>query len=70
MLQEAAKIPNECNQNPKPNYQVRGDPYVDKSPQRKSRNEPSLLTTLLVKRNMMKSQPQQVRRDPYVNQNP
>ena len=35
MSLEAAKIPNEFNHNPKPNYQVRGDPYVDKSPQRK-----------------------------------
>ena len=30
MLLKATKIPNESNQNPKPNYQVRGDPYVDK----------------------------------------
>ena len=30
---EAAKITNESNQNPKPNYQVRGDPYVDQNPQ-------------------------------------
>ena len=29
-LLEAAKIPNESNQNPKPNCQVRWDPYVDK----------------------------------------
>ena len=65
---EAAKIPNESNQ--KPNYQVWRDPYVDKSPQRKSRNVPSLITTLLVKRNMMKSQTQQVRGDPFVDQNP
>ena len=27
-LLEAAKTPNESNQNPKPNYQVRRDPYV------------------------------------------
>ena len=27
-----------------------GDPYVDKSPQKKSRNVPSLIMTLLVKR--------------------
>ena len=63
MSLEAAKIPNESNQNPRPNDQVRGDPYVDKSPQRKSRNVPSLITTLSVKRNMMKSQTQQVRGD-------
>ena len=31
---------------------------MDKSPQRKSRNVPSLITTLQVKRNMMKSQTQ------------
>ena len=30
---EAAKTPNESNQNPKPNYQARGDPCVGKSPQ-------------------------------------
>ena len=30
MLVEAAKITNESNQNQKPNYQVRGDPYVGK----------------------------------------
>ena len=37
---------------------------MDKSPQRKSRNVPSLITTLLVKRNNMRSQTQQVRGDP------
>ena len=37
MSLEAAKIPNESNQTPKPNNQVRGDMYVGKSPQRKSR---------------------------------
>ena len=30
---EAAEITNESNQNPKPNYQVRGHPYVDQNPQ-------------------------------------
>ena len=34
MSLEAAKIPNESNQNQKPNYQVRGDLYVDKSPKK------------------------------------
>ena len=29
---EAAKTPNESNQNQKPNYQVRGDPWVDSNP--------------------------------------
>ena len=33
MSQEAARTPNESTQNPKPNCQVRGDPYVDKNPQ-------------------------------------
>ena len=47
---------------PKPNYQVRGDPYVGKSPQRKSRNVICLITRT--------SSSQQVRRDPYVDQNP
>ena len=59
---KAAKIPNESNQNPKPNYQVRRDPYVGKSPQRKSRNVLCLITRM--------SQIQQVRRDPHVDQNP
>ena len=67
---EAAKITNESNQNPKPNYQVRRDPYVGKSQQKKSRNVLCLITTLLVKKNMMLSQTQQVRGDPYVDQNP
>ena len=35
MSLEAAKITNESNQNQEPNYQVRRDPYVGKSPQRK-----------------------------------
>ena len=30
ILVEAAKTPNESTQNPKPNYQVRRDPYVEK----------------------------------------
>ena len=55
---------------PKPNYQVRRDPYVGKSPQRKSINVLCLITTLLVKKNIMMSQTQQVRGDLYVDQNP
>ena len=54
---------------PKPNYQVRRDPCVDNSPKRDSRNVPSLITILLVQRNMMKSQTQQVLGDPYVAKN-
>ena len=53
MLLEAAKTPHESNQNQKPNYQVRGDPYVERK--RKSRNLPRLIATLWIKRNMMKS---------------
>ena len=53
---------------PKPNCQVQGDPYVERK--RKSRNVPSLIATLLIKRNMIMSQIQQVRWDPYVDQNP
>ena len=53
---------------PKPNYQVRRDPYVERK--RRPRNVPSLIATLLIRRNMMKSQTQQVRRDPYVDTNP
>ena len=40
----SSKTPNESNQNPKPNYQVRGDPYVERK--RKSRNAPRLIATL------------------------
>ena len=46
---------------PKPKNQERWDLYVDISPHRNSRNVPSLITTFLVKRNMMKSQTRQVR---------
>ena len=53
MSLEAAKKTNESNQNPKPNYQGRRDPNVGKSPQRKSRNVPSLFTTILIKKNIM-----------------
>ena len=49
----------------KPNYQVRWDPYVGKSPQRKSRN-----VLCLVKKNMMMSQTRKLRGVPYVDQNP
>ena len=69
MLQEAVKTPNESNPNPKPNYQVRGQPYVGKSPQMNTRNVLYLITTFFVKKNMM-SRTQQVRGDPYVDQNP
>ena len=31
ILLEAAKTSNESNQNPIPNYQVRGDPYVERN---------------------------------------
>ena len=47
---EAATIPNESNQNQKPSYQVRGDPWVGKSPQRRSRKVLCSITTLLVKK--------------------
>ena len=52
MSLEAAKIPNESNQNLKPNYQVQGDPP----------NVLCLITRM--------SSTQQVRGDPYVDQNP
>ena len=52
----------------KPNCQERGVPYVERK--RKSRNVPSLIATLLIKRNMIRSQIQRVRRDPYVDTNP
>ena len=41
---EAAKTPNESNQNQKPNCQERWDPFVGKSPQRKSRKVLCLIT--------------------------
>ena len=41
---EAAKTPNESNQNQKPNYPERRDPYEGKSPQRKSRKVLCLIT--------------------------
>ena len=68
ILLEAAKTLKESNQNPKPNHQVREDSYVERK--RKSRNVPRLIATLLIKRNMVESQTQQVRRDPYVDTNP
>ena len=68
ILLAAAKTSNDSNQNPIPNCQVRGDPYVERK--RKSRNVPSLIATLLIKRNMMKSQTKEVRGDPYVDTNP
>ena len=51
-LLEEVKIPSESQPKPKTNYQVRKDPYVGKSPQRKSRNVLCLIT--------MMSQTQQV----------
>ena len=68
ILLEAARTPNELNQNPKPKYQVRRDPCVER--RRKSRNVPSLIATLLIKRNMTMSQIQRQRGDPYVDTNP
>ena len=47
---------------PKPDYQVRGDPYVGKILQRKSRHVLCLIT--------MMTQTQQEGGDPYVDQNP
>ena len=41
---EAAKTPNESNQNQKPNYEERGDPWVDKNPPRRSRKISCLVT--------------------------
>ena len=46
ILLEAAKTSNESNQNQIPNYQLRGGPYVER--ERKSRNVPSLIATLLI----------------------
>ena len=68
MLQEAAaKTPNESNQNPIPNYQVQGD--LLQNGVKKPWNVPSLITRLLIMRNMIMSQIQR-RGDPYVDTNP
>ena len=53
---------------PNPNYQVRGD--LLQNGVKKPWNVPSLIATLLIKRNMMKSQTQQVRGDLYPDTNP
>ena len=45
MSLEAAKIPNESNHNQKNNYQERRDPQVGKSPPRRSRRVPCLITS-------------------------
>ena len=68
MLQQAVKTSNESNQNPIPNYQVQGDLLLDgeKNPW----NAPSLIATLLIKRNMIMSQIQRVRGNPYPDTNP
>ena len=68
MLQEAVKTSNESNWNSVPNYQVQGDPYVERN--RKSRNVISSNATLFIQRNMLMSQIQRIRRDPYVDTNP
>ena len=59
---ETAKTTNESDQNPQPKNQVRGEPYVGKSPRRKSRNVLCLIVRM--------SQTQQLRGDPCVDQNP
>ena len=67
MLQEAVKKSNESNQNKIPNYQVQGD--LLQNGVKKPWNVPSLFTTLLVQRNMIMSQIQRLRGDPYVDTN-
>ena len=68
MLQEAVKASNESNWNPTPNYQERWD--LLQNGLKKPWNVPSLIATLLIKRNMIMSQIQRVRWDPYVDTNP
>ena len=54
MLQEAVKTSNESNWNPILNYRVQGD--LSQSGEKKPWNVPSLIATLLIKRNMIMSQ--------------
>ena len=68
MLQEVVKTSNESNQNPIPNYQAQGDLLPDG--EKNLWNVPSLIAILSIKRNMMGSQMQRVRRDPYADTNP
>ena len=68
MLQEAVKTSNEPNFNPIPNYQVQGD--LLQNGVKKPWNVPSLIATLLINRNMIMSQIQRARGDPYADTNP
>ena len=68
MLQAAVKTSSESNLNPIPNYQVQGDLLQNRV--KKPWNVPSLIATFLIKRNMIMSQIQRVRGDPYVDTNP
>ena len=56
----------------KPNTQLSstGRPVTKRSEEKKPWNVPSLITTLLIKRNMIMSQIQRVRGDPFVDTNP
>ena len=65
---EAAKIPNESNQKPKPNYHVRGDPYVDKSPQEVEKRTEFDHDTLSQEKHEVTDSTSTG--DPYVDQNP
>ena len=60
MLQEEIKTSNKPN--PIPNYQVQGD--LLQNGVKKPWNVPSLIATLLIKRNMIMSQIQRVRGKP------
>ena len=68
MLQEAVKTSNESNWNPIHNYQIQGDLLLDG--ENKPWNVPSLIATLLIKRNMTRSQIQRVRWNSYPDTNP
>ena len=68
MLQEAVKTSNESNWNPIHNYQIQGDLLLDG--EKKPWNVPSLIATLLIKRNMTRSQIQRVRWNSYPDTNP
>ena len=68
MLQEAVKTSNESNENPMPSYRVQGILLLEE--EKNLWNSPSLIATLSMKRNMMRSQIQRVRLFPSVDTNP
>ena len=68
ILLAAATTSNESNWNPIPNYQVQGELF--QNGEKNLWNVPSLITTLSIKRNMIRSQIQRVRWNQYQDTNP